>query len=353
MNKSALKFVIIAILCAVAFTLESYAQTVPANSSKNFPFSQNPKRKPKTTETVSNPIQVVVPGNSSSTQVAAGEGGYEGRSSAQKLASVSRVKNSAADKSSAAARNANKPATELYRVGNGDILDIKLLNSDSKESTLFTVMDDGSIDFPLAGGIVQVSGLTNDQVEELLAARVTLYENPELSVTVRSFASHSVTVLGQVEKPGNKSLRREAVPLYVLLAEVIPSSAADKVMITRADRQTINLDLNDTSANDTLIYPGDVIKITSAASIAASGTQFYYINGVQNPGEKSFRSGITLTQAILACGGMARQSASKITISRQNEQGMLTSASHNLKDIKDGKAPDPVLQPGDRIEVKN
>jgi protein involved in polysaccharide export with SLBB domain len=170
---------------------------------------------------------------------------------------------------------------------------------------------------------------------------------------VRSFASHSVTVLGQVEKPGNKSLRREAVPLYVLLAEVIPSSAADKVMITRADRQTINLDLNDTSANDTLIYPGDVIKITSAASIAASGTQFYYINGVQNPGEKSFRSGITLTQAILACGGMARQSASKITISRQNEQGMLTSASHNLKDIKDGKAPDPVLQPGDRIEVKN
>ncbi len=349
MNKSALKFVIIAILCAVAFTLESYAQTVPANSSKNFPFSQNPKRKPKTAEPVSNPIQVVVPGNSN-TQVAAGEGGYESRSSAQKLASVSRVKNSA---SSAASKNAGKPATELYRVGNGDILDIKLLNSDSKESTLFTVMDDGSIDYPLAGGVVQVSGLTNDEVEELLAARVTLYENPELSVTVRSFASHSVTVLGQVEKPGNKSLRREAVPLYVLLAEVIPSSAADKVMITRADRQTINLDLNDTSANDTLIYPGDVVKIISATAMASSGTQFYYINGVQNPGEKSFRSGMTLTQAIIACGGMARQSASKITISRQNEQGMLTSASHNLKDIKDGKAPDPVLHPGDRIEVKN
>ncbi|HEV7645338.1 MAG TPA: polysaccharide biosynthesis/export family protein [Pyrinomonadaceae bacterium] len=352
MNKSALKFVIIAILCAVAFTLESYAQTVPANSNKNFPFSQNPKRKPKTAEPVSNPIQVVVPGNSN-TQVAAGEGGYEGRSSAQKLASVSRVKNSASDKNSAVAKNAGKPATELYRVGTGDILDIKLLNSDTKESTLFTVMEDGSIDYPLAGGVVQVSGLTNDEVEELLAARVTLYENPELSVTVRSFASHSVTVLGQVEKPGNKSLRREAVPLYVLLAEVVPNSLADKVMITRADRQTINIDLNDSGANDTLIYPGDMIKITSAAAIASSGTQFYYINGVQNPGEKSFRSGITLTQAILACGGMVKQSASKITISRQNGQGMLSSASHNLKDIKDGKAPDPVLQPGDRIEAKN
>jgi len=32
---------------------------------------------------------------------------------------------------------------------------------------------------------------------------------------------------------------------------------------------------------------------------------------------KSFRSGMTLTQAILACGGAIKQSSSKITISRQ------------------------------------
>jgi protein involved in polysaccharide export with SLBB domain len=352
MNKSALKFVIIAILCAVAFTLESYAQTVPAaknagSGNKNFPFSQNPKRKPKTpdpVETDPNTAQVIssAPDN---TRIAAGDGNLQGRSSAQKLASVARSRN-------AAARNASKPATELYRIGNGDVLDIKLLNSDTKESTLFTVNDDGTIDYPLAGGTVQVGGMAGDEIEELLAGKVKLYENPEVSVAVRSFASHSVTVLGQVEKPGNKALRREAVPLYVLLAEVIPSSSADKAVITRADHQTVNVNLEDTDANDTLVYPGDVIRVTSNAAIASAGTQFYYISGVQNPGEKSFRSGITLTQAILACGGAVKQSSAKITISRQNEQGLLTSASHNLKDIKDGKTPDPVLQPGDRIEVK-
>jgi protein involved in polysaccharide export with SLBB domain len=345
MNKSALKFVIIAILCAVAFTLESYAQTVPAGSNKNFPFSQNPKRKPKT---VQPDTTAVVPMSEipDAKRIAAGDGGSNSRPKIQNIAAVTRTKN-------AAARNAEKPATELYRIGNGDVLDIKLLNSDSKESTLFTVMDDGSIDYPLAGGMVQVGGMTNDEIEEMLVDHVKLYENPEVAVSVRSFGSHSVTVLGQVEKPGSKSLRREAVPLYVLLAEVVPSSSADKAMITRADKQTVNVNLEDASANELLIYPGDVVRITSNAAVASSvmgGTQFYYISGVQSAGEKSFRAGMTLTQAILACGGSSK---SKVTISRQNEQGLLISASHNLKDIKDGKAPDPVLQPGDRIEVRN
>jgi len=349
MIKSALKFLIISLLCAIAFTLELSAQTVPADKSKNggnknFPFSQNPKRKPKPAPQNTNTAEVV--SSSGDDQVAAGDGNFEGRSSAEKLASVSRTRN-------AAARNAAKAPTELYRIGNGDVLDIRLLNTETKDSTLFTVMDDGSIDYPLAGGATQITGMTVDEVEEMLTGKVKLYENPEFSVTVRNFTSHAVTVLGQVEKPGNKALRREAVPLYVLLAEVIPNSTADRAVIVRADRQTINVNLEEAGANDTLIYPGDVVRITSNAATAAAGGQFYYISGVQSPGEKAFRSGLTLTQAILACGGLTRQSASKIFVSRQNENGLLVSVSYNLKDIKEGKTPDPIIQAGDRVEVKN
>jgi protein involved in polysaccharide export with SLBB domain len=349
MIKSALKILLISLLCAVAFTLELRAQTVPADNNKNggnknFPFSQNPKRKPKPAVQNANTAEVV--SSTGDDQAATGEGNFEGRSSAEKLASVSRTRN-------AAARNAAKPATELYRIGNGDVLDIRLLNTETKDSTLFTVMDDGSIDYPLAGGSLPIGGMTVDEVEEMLTGKVRLYENPEFSVTVRNFTSHAVTVLGQVEKPGNKALRREAVPLYVLLAEVIPNSTADRAVIVRADRQTINVNLEEAGANDTLVYPGDVIRITSTAASAAAGGQFYYISGVQSPGEKNFRPGLTLTQAILACGGLMRQSASKIFISRQNEQGLLVSTAHNLKDIREGKNPDPVIQAGDRIEVKN
>ncbi len=49
----------------------------------------------------------------------------------------------------------------------------------------------------------------------------------------------------------------------------------------------------------TLVFAGDVIK-TSGASAA---TRFVYVGGVVvSRGEKEFRDGITLTQAILSAG---------------------------------------------------
>src|SRR5829696_8863879 len=50
--------------------------------------------------------------------------------------------------------------TEIYRVGVGDVLDIRLINSPTNRSTLFTVMPGGVIDLPIAGGAITVDGLT-------------------------------------------------------------------------------------------------------------------------------------------------------------------------------------------------
>ena len=52
--------------------------------------------------------------------------------------------------------------TSIYRVGVGDVLDIRLLNSATTRSTLFTVMEGGLIEFPLVGGSMTVAGLTTD-----------------------------------------------------------------------------------------------------------------------------------------------------------------------------------------------
>ncbi|HYE66642.1 MAG TPA: hypothetical protein VD966_13725, partial [Pyrinomonadaceae bacterium] len=47
--------------------------------------------------------------------------------------------------------------TKIYRVGVGDVLDIHLLNANSRESTLFTVMPGGLLEYPLAGEPLQVA----------------------------------------------------------------------------------------------------------------------------------------------------------------------------------------------------
>jgi hypothetical protein len=48
----------------------------------------------------------------------------------------------------------------------------------------------------------------------------------------------------------------------------------------------------------------------------------------------------------------AKGEPKKATIRRKNDNGLFTNIEYNLRSIKEGKAADPVLQPGDVIEVR-
>ena len=67
------------------------------------------------------------------------------------------------------------------------------------------------------------------------------------------------------------------------------------------------------------------------------------------PGQKAFHVGLTLTQAILVCGGATRDASGIVKISRQGGDGRLITNEYNLNQIQDGKTPDPILERGDRL----
>jgi protein involved in polysaccharide export with SLBB domain len=153
---------------------------------------------------------------------------------AQETAGVMPIKASVNDSSSASA--VNRPLTEIYRVGIGDVLDVRLLNSPNSRSTLFTVVGGGVIDLPVAGGTVSVAGLTPEEIQNVIAAelkRRAVEENAQVSVGVRQYLSHSITVTGLVSNPGTRFLRREMVPLYVVLAEAQLRNDGGRVVIRR------------------------------------------------------------------------------------------------------------------------
>ncbi len=240
--------------------------------------------------------------------------------------------------------------TEIYRVGLGDVLDIRLMNSvTANRSTLFTVVAGGMIDFPLVGGPIQVAGLTTDEIQTRLSTelkRRAVEENAEVSVGVRQFVSHSVMVTGLVGAPGTRILRREAVPLYVILAESQLRNDAGRVVIMRNGTTGQPLNLNDPQSLNTTVINGDVITVTTRPQ------EFYYIAGnISYPGQKDFQAGMTLLQAILAAGGTTRKSETRVEISRDNGNGRLVTNRFDLKQIKAGSVEDPKLQAGDRIEV--
>ena len=238
---------------------------------------------------------------------------------------------------------------QIYRIGVGDVLDVRLADVPTSKSTLFTVLEGGLLDYPLSNAPITVSGLTTEEVADQLQARIKVLDNPRVSVKVRDYASHSVIVTGAVLDPGARFLRREVTPLYVLLAEAQPRLEAVKATITRSGVPAINIELTNQNDLATLVMPGDVIKVLAKPTEPA--TYFYSGGALNAPGQKLFHNGLTLTQAIMASGGLTRTAGTKVKVSRQTNDGRLAVTEYNLRQIEEGKTPDPVLREGDRIAV--
>ena len=131
-------------------------------------------------------------------------------------------------------------------------------------------------------------------------------------------------------------------------AEALPRSDASIVTITRADGKVDTVSINDSQAMSGLVFSGDAIKVSNKPAIAK---RFLYVGGdVTSPGEKEYREGITLTQLLLACGSTLH-SSNTVTVARPTSNGFLTTTQYDLSMIRQGQVQDPVLEPGDRIEV--
>ncbi len=265
--------------------------------------------------------------------------------------------------------------TSVYRVGPGDVLWVRLLNAPVREQpTLYNVFANGQLDYPLAGAPQQVAGLTTDEIAARLVAAPmlrTISEAPRVLVGVREYASHTINIDGLVSDPGEKVLRREAIPLYAVLAAALPQPEAGQVLIvsSKDERRTVPYDLNNHEFLSLLVYPGDQVTVEAAPA------QFITIEGiVTQPGQKHFHPGLTLTQALLMAGGVqalplnaktfkhavladgplgTRRTMYKVILTRTNGGQPTTRSVYKLQDIEAGKTPDPLLQPGDKLTVQS
>lgn len=339
------------------------AQTENAPVKRNSPFAPNPKKRVEGTNTTlqnSEPTNIVKNVETGDAVAANSETTVAENSVLPSAEIVEKNEPTIAKKTFEIAKRAsaaNVSPAETYKIGVGDILFIGLQNAPAKETNYFTVLQDGKIDYPLAGEMVPVAGLTAEEIENLLKEKIRLYENPQVAVKVREYNSHVYTVLGLVEKSGEKFLQREAVPLFVVRAEALVEPKADQAKIKRKNSDEQIVDLKDEKAGETLIFPGDIVEFAESqktAKVAETETQFYYIGGdIVSGGQKDFHPGLTLTQAIIASGGLKNPKTKKIIIRRKNENGTLMPMLVDLKAVKDGKAIDPAIFVGDTIEIGN
>jgi len=254
------------------------------------------------------------------------------------------------DEGNAAAAN-EVALTKIYRVGPNDVLDIRINDSDSPQSTLFTVTQSGSLEHPLLVEPLHVAGLTVDEITATFESelkRRALSENPKVLISVRDYASHTILVSGLVKESGTKILRREAIPLYVVVADAQPLPEAARATVVRNESgDTFEIDLAHATEMNLLVRPGDVITLLPNVA------QFVYVGGeVKLPGEKTYRRGLTLTQAIISAGGLTPK-AKEASLARDDGKGFLVVTRYKLKEIESGKVQDPLVKPGDRITIKD
>ena len=160
-----------------------------------------------------------------------------------------------------------------YRLSPNDLIYVKVFQEDDLSSTL-RVSEDGSIIFPLIGN-VKVGGQTVEAatrtIHDLLDARFLV--NPQVTLTVLGYANRHITVLGQVQKPGDYNLRDQG---SVSLLQAVGmaggftrlANSANIIVKRNVDGTEKILHLNgktmasDDRSDPFVILPGDTITVT-------------------------------------------------------------------------------------------
>lgn len=259
----------------------------------------------------------------------------------------------------AQAQEARDVFVRAYRVGPGDLLELKVFEVKELDQVV-RVSEDGSITLPLLGRVV-VEGLTQEGVVLKLTGmlQAKYVKNPQVTIFIKEYKNQQVAVIGAVEKAGSYELvGRKNLLQIISMAGGFSATAGNEIFILREGpdgaTSTVAIDLKDLLVNGNQklnipIEPNDVINVPVDKEI-----RVFVMGRVSKPGavRAKLSEGVTLLQAIADAGGLAEGAKkSAITITRKDKAGKEQKIRVNLRDIIRGKKKDVVLQEGDVVYV--
>jgi polysaccharide export outer membrane protein len=131
--------------------------------------------------------------------------------------------------------SAETRSSDDYQLGPEDVLEV-LVWKNADLSKVVTVRPDGRISLPLIGDVA-AAGFTASQVQEEITKRLTDFyqELPQVSLIVQQANSYVIYILGQVERPGQYSVKRGTTFLQgiALAGGFTPFAATNDVLVLR------------------------------------------------------------------------------------------------------------------------
>lgn len=261
---------------------------------------------------------------------------------------------------------------DRYRIGAGDVLDIRVFNKPILSRENVRVNGNGMIRMPLIEDDIMAACRTEGELSAEIAKLYLKYQRkPVVDVFVKEYQSQPVAVIGAVNQPSQFKLQRR-VKLLELIASAngIADRAGRSVNVIHgeptglvcqsgamvAEDDIVKTGLNSYKLRDTLngeaqanpyIQPGDIVYIPDA-------DQAYVVGNVMRPRAIPLRDPVTISQAIAMAEGLRQDTKKdKIRIVRQ-EPGSTVKKEIivDLKAIEKKQAVDVVLQANDIVDVQ-
>lgn len=266
------------------------------------------------------------------------------------------------------APNAPKPTNsdgDRYRIGPGDVIDIRIYNRANLSRDAVRVEGNGMIRMPLIETEIEAACKTEGELAREIASRYTkYYRNLQVDVFIREYHSRQVAIIGAVNDQSRFELQRRIRLLELLTYAKGPSSKAGQTInIIHSSAPTsckqegseedapfatykLSEVLQGLPQANPYLEAGDIVTLPEA-------DQAYIVGNVYTPLTIPLKEPITLTRAIAMAGGVKQDTKKdKIRVVRQ-EPGTTVKKEIivDLAAIEKKRAEDLVLQPNDIIDV--
>jgi len=238
-------------------------------------------------------------------------------------------------------------AAEEYLLGGGDTVQIVVYEQPDLSMEARLSQDDATIAYPLLGEVA-LGGLTPAKAGQKIARLLKdggFLKAPQVTVTVKDYLSQQIAVMGQVNRPGEYSLREESrVVDLIAQAGGLKGDAADQIVVVKMENGKPVKHKIDMMR----FYAGDMsqnIQITRGDFILVPKMDTFFIHGeVNRPGMYRLERGMTVMQAISVGGGInGRGSLSGMKVTRAQPDGTTKKVEVGLTDK---------LKPNDVLYVK-
>jgi len=261
---------------------------------------------------------------------------------------------------------AQQPADDRYRIGPGDVLDIRIYNRPQLSREAVRVEGSGMIRMPLIETEIQAVCRTEGELAKDISTRYAkYYKNLQVDVFIKEYHSQQVAIIGAVNDQSRFELQRRVRLLELLTYAKGPSTKAGQTINIvhstnsspckqpdESDASTAfsSYRLNDVLQGDPKSNPyleaGDIVTIPEA-------DQVYVVGNVFMPLTIALKEPITLTRAIAMAGGLKQDTRKdKIRVLRQEPGTTIRKEiTVDLYAIEKKRSEDLALAPNDIIDV--